>query len=97
MSLEVSLGFDAGNYANAYETQDYDKAIASLSPNRSPAYVAAFTLGFFSTYELSEMGAHWEAYRQAYFSETGRACRAAGYVDIRPGEEWLAIAGDAGA
>jgi hypothetical protein len=87
----VTRGFEAGNYANAYETTDLQTALAKLSPNRSAEYVAAFTLGFFSSYSLGEMGSDVEAYREAYFSETGRACRAAGYVDIRAAEEWLAL------
>lgn len=57
---DISNGFDAGNYANAYETQDYEHALAKLSMNRTSEYVAAFTLGFFSSYELDEMGEHGE-------------------------------------
>lgn len=53
---QIHRGFEAGNYANAYETTDYSKAIASLSMNRSKAYVAAFTLGFFGSYEPHEIG-----------------------------------------
>lgn len=53
---QISRGFSAGNCANAYETTDYDRAIASLSPNRAKAYVAAFTLGFFGSYEPREIG-----------------------------------------
>lgn len=63
---QISRGFDAGNYANAYETTDYDRAIASLSMNRSKAYVAAFTLGFFGSYEPHEMGSHLEAVQEAW-------------------------------
>ncbi len=82
----VSRGFDAGNFANAYETEDYSKAIRTLKLSGVPtalraAYRAAFTLGFFGTYELHEMGGHVEAYREAYFSEGGKACLAAGYTD----------------
>jgi len=40
----LSLGFAAGNYAAAYETSDFNQAIASLSPNRSLTYVQAFTV-----------------------------------------------------
>jgi hypothetical protein len=86
---DIRRGFDAGNYANAYETTDLSEALAKLSPNRSTEYVAAFTLGFFSSYSLPEMGSDVEAYQEAYFSETGKACLAAGYVDIRAAEEWL--------
>ena len=63
--LSISRGYDAGNYANAYETTDYERALAKLSPNRSAAYVAAFTLGFFGSYTADEMGSHHEAYNEA--------------------------------
>lgn len=63
---QISRGFDAGNYANAYETTDYDRALASLSMNRSAAYKAAFTLGFFGSYEPHEMGSHLEAVQEAW-------------------------------
>ena len=64
-SLSIHRGYDAGNYANAYETTDYERAIAKLSPNRSATYVAAFTLGFFGSYSPAEMGSHLEAYHEA--------------------------------
>jgi len=63
---QIHRGFEAGNYANAYETTDYDRAIASLSPNRAKAYVAAFTLGFFGSYEPHETGSHLEAVQEAW-------------------------------
>lgn len=63
---QISRGFNAGNYANAYETTDYDRALASLSMNRSAAYKAAFTLGFFGSYEPHEMGSHLEAVQEAW-------------------------------
>ena len=62
---DISRGFHAGNYANAYETECLDTALAKLSMNRSPEYVAAFTLGFFGSYELDEMGAHADTYLDA--------------------------------
>ena len=77
----LSAGFDAGNYANAYETTDYDRAVASLSMNRSEAYIAAFTLGFFSSYEPDEMGEHADTYLGALQSDFGRRCVELGYVD----------------
>lgn len=80
---QLSLGFDAGNYANAYQEGDYSEAIAKLSMNRPAEYVTAFTLGFFSSYELSEMGSDVEAYQEAYFSEAGKACVEAGFIDAR--------------
>lgn len=63
---QIIRGFEAGNYANAYETTDYDRALARLSPNRSKEYVASFTLGFFSSYELGEVGVHSDALSDAY-------------------------------
>jgi hypothetical protein len=95
----VSRGFDRGNFANAYETQDYETALESLDMPRAiggsrlpralqDAYRAAFTLGFFGSYELHEMGSDVEAYREAYFSEGGKACLAAGYTDARDWESY---------
>lgn len=80
MSSSLSRGFDAGNYASAYETTSYNYAVASLSMNRSAAYLAAFTLGFFSSYELSEMGEHADTYTDALNSVHGRRCIELGYV-----------------
>lgn len=77
----ISLGFDAGNHAAAYETSDFNEAITSLSPNRSHTYRQAFTLGFFSSYELDEMGEHEETYLEALDSEVGLRCVELGWVD----------------
>lgn len=63
---QISRGFDAGNYANAYETTDLGKALAGLSMNRAKAYVAAFTLGFLADRSDAEMGSHAEAYTEAF-------------------------------
>jgi len=60
---DISRGFDAGNYASAYQTTDYAHAIASLSTARTPEYVAAFTLGFLSSLEMGE--SEHEAYSDA--------------------------------
>lgn len=90
--LSLSRGFDAGNYASAYETTNYAEALASLSPNRSAGYVAAFTLGFFSSYELHEMGEHTEAYLAAFNSEHGQRCVALGYVEAHHGVDYEAAA-----
>jgi hypothetical protein len=64
-ALSIHRGYDAGNYANACETTDYERAIAKLSMNRSATYCAAFTLGFFSSYTAGEIGSHLEAYHEA--------------------------------
>lgn len=79
--MDLSRGFDAGNYASAYETTDYSEALARLSMNRSEAYRVAFTLGFFGSYEPNEMGEHEQAYREALASDHGQRCVALGYVD----------------
>lgn len=67
MSLDddLSRGFDAGNYAAAYETTDYSEAVARLSMNRSESYVHAFTIGFFGSHEPSEMAEHEDTWRAA--------------------------------
>lgn len=88
----VSRGFDAGNYGNVYETNDYDAARDAIDVRQLPevlhdAYLAAFTLGFFGSYTLPEMGEHVEAYREAYFSEGGKQCLEAGYTEARD-DEW---------
>jgi hypothetical protein len=55
---DFSLGFDAGNYANAYETTDLAIAILSSDPSdTSDAYCAGLVLGFYSSYELDEIPA----------------------------------------
>jgi hypothetical protein len=70
---QISRGFDAGNYANAYETTDLDRALAKLSMNRAKAYVAAFTLGFLSDRSDAEMDPHVEAYENAFALVGARA------------------------
>lgn len=84
----VSRGFDAGNFANAYETQDYDAAIGNrrVSRDKGP-FGLAFILGFFGSYELHEMGAHRETYLEAYRSDAGKRALALGYIDARDESE----------
>jgi len=59
--LALSQGFDRGNYGNAYESQDYDAWIARQeTPARfkgryAQAYRAGMLIGFFSSYEDSEI------------------------------------------
>ena len=54
-----SAGFDAGNYGNAYESQDWDSWCAEhCTPPAgvdSVAYAEGMLLGFFSSYEVSEI------------------------------------------
>lgn len=88
----VSRGFDAGNYCNAYETASYGKGLEIAEREKVPrvlrrAYLDAFTLGFFGSYELHEMGAHRDAFEAAYRSEGGQQCIRAGYCDAREPSE----------
>lgn len=87
-----SQGFDAGNYANAYDSTDLDLAIESaeidpdVDPSR-PGYRHAFILGFFASYALHEIpGEYRDEYDQAYHSAAGQHCAAAGYLDSREDE-----------
>jgi len=52
--MAISLGFDAGNFANAYETTSYSKACHKLG-RRSNNFLIGFTAGFFSSYETHEI------------------------------------------
>jgi hypothetical protein len=64
---DLSHGFDRGNYANAYETENFDAPLVKADlEGESDAYVAGYTLGFFATYEPSEMG-QWAAEYEACF------------------------------
>lgn len=80
---EIRRAFDAGNYANAYETNDLDECgIDEMSEHER----AAFVLGFFATYSLDEIGSDREIYDECYGSDAGRAVIAAGYCDDRADE-----------
>jgi hypothetical protein len=84
----ISRGFDAGNYANAYETQDLESALEmSNADEQSPEFRSAFILGFFASYELDEIpSSNREEFDDAYWSEAGKAVVAAGYCDSREDE-----------
>lgn len=86
---ELHRGFDRGNFANAYETEDYSTVRGRLPSESSQAYVAAFTLGFFSSYEYHEIPADaQEAYLEAYQSAAGARCLELGFIDAQDfGEE----------
>lgn len=80
---ELSHGFSAGNYANAYQTQDLDEVSEVLEANGS-RYRAAFILGFFSSYELHEIPADArERFDEAYHSEAGQRVLELGYTEPR--------------
>ena len=56
----ISRAFDAGNYANAYESQDLLKACAKAEKkypveSKKQAWCDGFVLGFFSSYEIKEI------------------------------------------
>lgn len=79
----ISRAFDAGNYANAYESD----ILAFHAVDEMPEHDrSAFILGFFSSYGLDEIGSDREAFDTAYFSDAGRAVLAAGYCDDRTAE-----------
>lgn len=57
MTLAQSRAFDRGNYCNAYETTDWETAYADNCDSLQGDGVAqAFLCGFFSSYELDEVG-----------------------------------------
>lgn len=56
--VELSHGFDRGNYANAYETTDYEVAKEKIKGS-SAYYYIGHLLGFFSTYEDDEVPEQW--------------------------------------
>ena len=67
--IEISRAFSAGNFADAYETNDLDNThVDDLSPHER----AAFVLGFFAGYTLDEIGSDRELFDECYWSETGR-------------------------
>ena len=55
--FDLSYGFDHGNYANAYETEDLETMLSDLPAGRSGAYRGGAVLGFFSSYERHEVPA----------------------------------------
>lgn len=59
MSDLFDLGYDAGNYANAYSDTDLDAAWDVMEdgdrPVNNKAFRAGFILGFFSSYENTEV------------------------------------------
>jgi hypothetical protein len=56
-SAAFSRGFDAGNYGNAYESQSWATWAKSRKiASKSTAYQHGALLGFYSSYELHEIG-----------------------------------------
>lgn len=64
---DFTRGFDAGNYDNAYASEEL--ALCNLR-GRSDAGRAGYVLGFFSSYETREVPSQWraevEVLRKAY-------------------------------
>ena len=81
---EISRAFSAGNFADAYETNDLDNTHVEDLPEHERA---AFVLGFFSSYSLDEIGSDREIFDECYFSEVGRyIVNEAKYCDDRADE-----------
>ena len=79
---QMSRAFDRGNYANAYEStnlEDFD--LDEMTPHER----AAFVLGFFGSYALSEIGSdERDAFDEAYWSPAGQyVVHDARYTDSR--------------
>lgn len=81
---EISHAFSAGNFANAYETQDLDACdLDEMKPHER----AAFVLGFFSSYSLDEIGSDREEFDECYASPAGTyVVHVAKYCDAREDE-----------
>lgn len=79
---EMSRAFDAGNYANAYETQHLGNALAQ-SRYTTEHTRAAFVLGFYGSYELHEIDER-EIFDACYWSPAGQyVVNEARYTDSR--------------
>lgn len=67
-----NIGFDRGNYGNAYESNDWDSWFADMSetqseyPEYAETYLEGLILGFFSSYEIDEIGDYEIAQHVAY-------------------------------
>lgn len=89
----MSQAFDAGNYANAYETLDmaWRNFVRKHGPADRECTRPAFVLGFFGTYALSEMvGPDRRKFDAAYRSPAGQyVVQVAKYTDDRS-EEYAA-------
>jgi hypothetical protein len=91
---EVSRGYDAGNYANAYVSEDLEAALAQEVEEKaeereelSEEFRHAFILGFFASYMLEEIPlSNREEYDLAYFSAAGKQALACGYFESRADE-----------
>ena len=85
LDTELSHGFAAGNYANAYETENLEVAMQSRRVfEKSEAYRTACILGFDGSYELHEIPAvRREEFDEAYHSDYGARLLELGYSGSR--------------
>jgi len=83
--LDLSHGFSAGNYCNAYETEELSAGLAQRNvTTASEAYRAAFIMGFFGSYELHEISDDArERFDEAYHSDHGKRVLELGYTEAR--------------
>lgn len=85
----MSRGFDAGNYGNAYQSQDWE-AFAEYQrlDQRSDVWRVAALLGFYSSYALHEIPSDMrDEFDQAYWSPAGQyVVKVACYCDDRDDE-----------
>lgn len=85
----ISLGFDAGNYGNAYHSEDWE-AFAEFQrmDQRTKVWRIAALLGFFASYSLNEIPLDMrDDYDQAYWSPVGAyVVNVARYIDSRDEE-----------
>jgi hypothetical protein len=77
------MGFSAGSYVNAYETEDLAEAFEYRDTGAwTEAYCHAFVLGFYASYELDEIPSdHRAEYESAYASVHGQRVLELGYHD----------------
>lgn len=84
----LSRGFEAGSYADSYETNNLDTALDNIG-NHDQDYIDAFVMGFLSSYELHEIPTTWiERLEQAYWSRAGRKVVKLGYAELRSWAEY---------
>jgi len=76
--LELSHGFNHGNYANAYTTEDYDQMQDDLN-GRTGFFRVGCLLGFFASYEAHEIPDDWRDEVEHYRAVARKL--GLGYVD----------------
>lgn len=83
--VDISHGFSAGNFANAYNSEDARIAWRMTVQDYgecSEEFYHAWVLGFFSTYEVHEIPMEYQQdFSDAYYSPIGEQCLDAGYLD----------------